>query len=1171
MTTAFTHLRVHSEYSLIDGTLRIKPLVKMAKAQGFDSLALTDVNNIFALIKFYKAAVAEGIKPILGAEVFVKDGRNRNKLVLLCQNLQGYTHLCELISEGYLHGQHDHQVSIDIAAFKKRTKGLIALSAGIEGLIGAQLLKQQDSNAEKTLHRYKQLFNDQFYIEINRLGKPAENSYIPKALALAEKTNTPALATNHVCFEAETDFERHEVRVAINQGMLLEDENRPRDYVSGQYFKTKEEMATLFADYPILLENAARVAQKCNVELTLGKSYLPTYENELGLDEAHYLEKAAKEGLEERLKALFGNEEAIAKQRKAYDERLAFEIDVINQMGFPGYFLIVADFIQWSKKQQIPVGPGRGSGAGSLVAYALNITDLDPLAYDLLFERFLNPERVSMPDFDVDFCMEKRDLVIDYVAQKYGREKVSQIATHGTMAAKAVVRDVGRVLGNGYGFVDGIAKLIPTELGITLPRALEQEPELKLRYDTEEEVKILLDFAMPLEGLARNVGKHAGGVVIAPSKLTDFSALYAEPDGKGIIVQYDKDDIEAAGLVKFDFLGLRTLTIIDWALQEINSRRQKQGLEPIDINQIPLDDEKTYALLKACQTTAVFQLESAGMKDLIKRLQPDRFDDIIALVALFRPGPLGSGMVDDFINVKHGRAEANYPLAELKPILQSTYGVILYQEQVMQIAQVLASYTLGQADMLRRAMGKKKPEEMAKQRQMFLDGATKNGHDSEKANYIFDLMEKFAGYGFNKSHSAAYALLAYQTAWLKAHYPEAFMAAVMSADMDNTNKIVHLIEECQNMHLRVRSPSINESQYRFTVNDQQQIIYGLGAIKGAGEAALQSLIDYRQSQQGLKSIYDFFLNADFSRLNKRVLEALITAGVFDEFEPNRRYLLTHLNDFLRLAEQHHQSQKTGQADLFGGFSNPQLLAQLPEFADKDIFWSDKERLMREKAALGLYLSGHPIDSYQDKIKSLIGTKNIASLQNSSQNTGRAEDCLIAGFINDIRLHPMKNGQGKMAFVRISDQTGQIEVQCFHKTYEQYRTQLQIDEVIFVQGRLIFDERRDSFKINAQAILSFAELDSLIDAIQIKVRGDEIDKTKALLQHFHNYQQADGARVFMHIVDEKVEGKLLLPFNIATSAAQIASLRELLADDASALQFHHQISRWQTQDEPTEAQ
>ncbi|MGD8631023.1 MAG: DNA polymerase III subunit alpha, partial [Gammaproteobacteria bacterium] len=798
METNFVHLHVHTEYSLVNGIVRIKPLVSSAAAAGMPAIAVTDQSNLFSMVKFYRAAMAQGIKPIVGVDLWVSDpavSKQPFRLVLLSKSHAGYLNLTRLVSRTYLEGQHRGLPVLERAWLAGSCDGLIALSGGRAGDIGQSLLAGKRDLAARSLAEWCRLFPDSFYLELQRTGRRGEEDYLHAAVALATAHDVPVVATNDVHFLEESDFDAHEARVCINEGRTLDDPRRSKEFTAQQYLRTPGEMQALFSDIPEALENTLEIARRCNLELELGKNYLPDFPVPAGTSLDGFFARQAEEGLELRLKQLpaadCGDLQAT---RERYTERLRIEIEVITGMGFPGYFLIVADFIKWAKANGIPVGPGRGSGAGSLVAYALTITDLDPLRYDLLFERFLNPERVSMPDFDVDFCMEGRDRVIEYVAEKYGRDKVSQIITYGSMAAKAVVRDVGRVLGHPYGFVDRIAKLIPFEIGITLDKALQQEPAFSELYDEDEDVRGLVDLARSLEGLARNAGKHAGGVVIAPSQLTDFTPLYCEQGGEALVSQFDKDDVEAVGLVKFDFLGLRTLTIIDWALKTINARRAADSEPPVDINAIPLQDKASFDLLKASATTAVFQLESSGMKDLIRRLQPDTFEDIVALVALFRPGPLQSGMVDDFIARKHG-ASIKYPHPDLEPILKPTYGIILYQEQVMQIAQVLAGYTLGGADMLRRAMGKKKPEEMAKQRSIFMAGAARRNVDAKVAEGIFDLMEKFAGYGFNKSHSAAYALVSYQTAWLKAHYPAAFMAAVLSADMDNTDKVVHLIAE----------------------------------------------------------------------------------------------------------------------------------------------------------------------------------------------------------------------------------------------------------------------------------------------------------------------------------------------------------------------------------------
>ncbi|MES2204283.1 MAG: DNA polymerase III subunit alpha, partial [Pseudomonadota bacterium] len=855
MAPTFIHLRNHSEFSLVDGLLRFKPWMSRLKELNMPAVALTDESNLFAVVKYFKAAMAAGIKPIFGADLWLSNNGPEKagkpfRVTALCQNDLGYKNLRLLISQAYQSGQHHDKAIIKYQYLEQCSEGLIIISCAGESDIAQALLQSKNSNLETLLNFWQKNFENRFYLEIQRVGKPHEDSYNPAIIELAISKNIPLVATNDTRFIKKNDFDAHEARVCIHEGEMLGAENRAQRYTEEQYVKSAEEMAELFSDIPQALMNTVEIAKRCNVALKLGESVLPTYPVPAGMTEAHYLENQSVEGLNARLQKTLPN--ITFEQRKIYDERLQIELSVINKMEFPGYFLIVADFIQWAKNNDIPVGPGRGSGAGSLVAYVLGITDLDPLVHDLLFERFLNPERVSMPDFDIDFCMEGRDRVIEYVAQKYGRQSVAQIITFGTMAAKAVVRDVGRVLGMGYNYVDKIAKLIPFEIGMTLEKALQDEPLLQQRYEQEDDTRQLIDLAKILEGVARNAGKHAGGVVISPTTLVDFTAIYCEQDSEQLITQLDKDDVEAVGLVKFDLLGLRTLTIIKWALRMINHHRDistetllpsstgegpDRGMraDQIDITTLPLDDKKTFDLLLSCQTHAVFQLESRGMRDLIKRLQPDCFEEIVALVALFRPGPLQSGMVDDFINRKHGRAVVEYPHPDLIAILKPTYGVIVYQEQVMQIAQVLAGYTLGGADILRRAMGKKKAEEMAEQRAIFLAGSIARNVDAKVANGVFDLMEKFAGYGFNRSHSAAYALIAYQTAWLKAHYPDALMAAVLSSDMDNTDKVVLMVNEVKVMRVPLSLPNLNAGFYSFTLDKKGGIIYGLGAIKGVGE------------------------------------------------------------------------------------------------------------------------------------------------------------------------------------------------------------------------------------------------------------------------------------------------------------------------------------------------
>ena len=1078
MQPDFVHLRLHTEFSLVDGIVKIKPLIKKLAEQGSPAIAITEHTNLFSLVKFYRSAMASGIKPIAGADILIFNPdapTNPFRLTLLVKNKLGYVTLTELISKAYQEGQHQGVPMVQFTWLEDNHGGLIALSGAMEGDIGCALLSDKDTLAKQNARKWAQMFPDNFYIEIQRVGKRDEERYLIAAVQLAIALNLPVVATNDVRFMNSTDFEAHEVRVCINQGRVLDDSRRPKDYTAQQYLRSPAEMQALFADIPEAISNTVEIAKRCNIQLTLGENYLPDFPVPAGMTLAEFFTQASQQGLEERLVQYPAIGTGTCEEnRRAYDERLQIELDVIIQMGFPGYFMIVADFIQWAKNNLIPVGPGRGSGAGSLVAYALKITDLDPIEFDLLFERFLNPERVSMPDFDVDFCMDRRDEVIAYVADHYGRDHVSQIITYGSMAAKAVIRDVGRVLAFGYGFVDRLSKLVPFEIGMTLQKALKDSPELKQLYDTDEEVKSLINMALSLEGVVRNAGKHAGGVVISPTKLTDFTPLYCEQGGGNLVTQFDKDDVEAVGLVKFDFLGLRTLTIIDWALQTINKKKQADGEALLDITKIPRDDKATYDLLTKSQTTAVFQLESRGMKELIRKLRPDCFDDIIALVALFRPGPLESGMVDDYINVKHG-AKAEYAHATLIPILKPTNGVILYQEQVMQIARELASYTLGGADMLRRAMGKKKPEEMAKEREKFTSGAIANDIDESIATYTFDLMEKFAGYGFNKSHSAAYALVAYQTAWLKAHYPAAFMAAVLSSDMDNTDKVVILIEECRQMKLQITPPDINVSYFRFTVKPlsltSDAIVYGIGAIKGVGENAIDDVIQEREVNGLFTGLVDFCKRVDLRKVNRRVLEALIKAGAFDVFDPNRAAHLAELPTALKVAEQHGKMAQTGQYDLFGLDVNDISDAeQHSTDADRLIEpWSDDERLAAEKLVLGLYLTGHPIDQYAAELK-FITNGSIASLLADAERSKSKLSARVAGLVVEMRTRQTKNGKN-MGFATLDDRTGRLEVAAFGDTYDKYRDILGKDSLLVAEGSVSVDDFSNTLRLTAEKLYS----------------------------------------------------------------------------------------------------
>ena len=1075
MSPGFVHLRLHTEYSLSDSVVRVPELVAAVAAAGMPAVAVTDQSNLFAMVKFYREALRCGVKPLVGVDLWVAEEGERaapSRLTLLCQSQSGYGNLARLVTRAYLEGQERGVPRIErrwlsVAALE----GLIALSCATDGDIGRALVNAHEQEAERALDAWLSLFPGRFYLELQRLGRPFEEAYIAGAVALAARRGVAVVATNDVRFLKAAEFESHEARVCIHEGALLADAGRVRRYSRQQYLRTPQEMAALFADVPEALANSLEIARRCSLMLTLGEARLPQYPLPAGVSTEEFLRAESERGLAVRFPGGAG-------APVGHRERLARELDVICQMGFAGYFLIVADFIRWARENGVPVGPGRGSGAGSLVAYSLHVTDLDPIRYDLLFERFLNPERVSMPDFDIDFCMDGRDRVIEYVAQKYGRERVSQIITYGTMAAKAVVRDVGRVLGMPYGYVDRIAKLIPFELGITLAAALEKEPELRRLYQDEDEIRNLIDLARSLEGLTRNAGMHAGGVVIAPSMLTDFAPLYCDAAGGSVVTQFDKDDVEAAGLVKFDFLGLRTLTIIDRAASLIN-RARASGAAPLEVSALPMDDAPTYALLRSCRTTAVFQLESRGMKDLIRRLQPDRFEDIVALVALFRPGPLQSGMVDDFISRKHagGEAPIDYLHPSLEAILKPTYGVILYQEQVMQIAQVLAGYTLGGADLLRKAMGKKKPEEMAQQRSVFVSGAVSHGVPQYTAAHIFDLMEKFAGYGFNKSHSAAYALLSYQTAYLKAHYPAQFMAAVLSADMDHTDKVVTLIKECADMGLAVLSPDVNASRYEFTACGEESIRYGLGAVRGVGRGAVEALIAEREAHGAYQSLEDLCRRLDLQKVNRRVLEALLRSGSLDGIGANRATLMDRLASAMQLGDQNSRAHQAGQNDLFGLASAERAdLPQLPRAAPLPE-WSEAVRLAGERETLGLYLTGHPLTRFESalprfvshRIGDLVSDRPLAGLETGRFAGGKA--VTVAGLIDEVKK------RGPRVILTLDDRTGRIEAMLFEETWQKHRDLIAKDALVVVEGLLRFDEFSDAWRLAARRV---TELDKLCE-------------------------------------------------------------------------------------------
>ncbi len=1092
MTACYVHLHLHSEFSLVDSTIRIPALVEMAARARMPALTLTDESNMFALVKFYKACVAAGIKPIGGCDLWIADADDAQpwRLTVLCQDHAGYANLSRLVSRAWRDGQRGGRALVDPQWLDAgASDGLLAL-LGRESR-AARLATQGDPNAARqATHAWQQVFDDRLYLEVTRCGREGEEDWLRHALPLAEQLALPVVASNDVRFLRQDDFEAHDARVCINQGRVLADRKRPHDYSDQQYLKTPTEMAALFSDLPELLENTVELAKRCNLELSFGHYSLPDFPVPEGHDLDSHIRETARAGLRERLAhAPLANGYTLTD----YETRLERELDVITRMGFSGYFLIVADFINWAKHNDIPVGPGRGSGAGSLVAWSIKITDLDPLQFNLLFERFLNPDRISMPDFDVDFCMDRRDEVIDYVSRKYGRDRVSQIITFGSMAAKAVLRDSGRVLGMGYSQVDRLAKLIPLRpLDLTLSDALgtseksRQEPERVVRefcaaYEQDEDARVLIDLALKLENLTRNVGKHAGGVVIAPTPLTDFSPMYCEPGGGGMVTQYDKNDVEAVGLVKFDFLGLRTLTIIDWAVKAINARRAQDpnGQEPLDLSKLPLDDPDTFDLLRHAQTVAVFQLESSGMQRMLKDAQPDRFEDIIALGALYRPGPMD--LIPSFIARKHGRESVDYPDPRVEPVLRETYGIMVYQEQVMQVAQIIGGYSLGGADLLRRAMGKKDAAKMAKERHKFREGAAEHGLSDAKADAIFDLMEKFAGYGFNKSHAAAYALVSYQTAWLKAHYPAEFLAATLSSDMDNTDKVVTFLNEARALKLQVKPPDVNVSGYMFTAPAADTIDYGLGAIKGVGRGACEAIVAGRE-QDRYVDLADFCRRVDPGKLNRRVIEALIMAGALDGLAENRASLMAQLPDAVRAAEQALHDRQAGQNDMFGtagSLAMPVLGIELPTVAP----WPLEQVLQGERNTLGHYLSGHPTDPWREELAQLatcplgeIAARYQPPRPRKENDDGsrfrRGPDTpwSVAGMVAAVR----KRGDSD-AFVRIEDSTGAIEVSFFGELYQQIAPLLTRDAMLVVEGGLRIDDfSGGGFQLRARSACSLAD-------------------------------------------------------------------------------------------------
>ena len=1088
----FVHLRLHSEFSVVDGTNRIDDAVQVAADDKQPALALTDLNNLFGTIKFYKEARSKGVKPLLGAEIYLEsltqDANHLSKMILLVQSQQGYLNLCELLSRGWTQNVHKAVGVIKLAWLQELSQGLIALSGAQSGPVGQALVQGDLSRASELALQIAGIFPHRFYIELQRAGRADDEAHVVAAVQLASHLNLPVVATHPVQFTKPDDYEAHEARVCISEGEILGNQRRVRKFTREQYFKSSAQMLELFADIPSAVANTLEIAKRCNVSLVLGKPQLPDYPTPNGMAIDAYFRFSSHEGLKERLAHLYPDATKREAERQRYEERLEFEINTILKMGFPGYFLIVGDFINWAKNNGCPVGPGRGSGAGSLVAYSLKITDLDPLQYNLLFERFLNPERVSMPDFDIDFCQTNRDRVIDYVKDKYGRNAVSQIVTFGTMAARAAIRDVGRVLDMSYTFCDGISKLIPNKPGqhITIDGAVKEVPMLAERLEKEEEVKTLLELAKKLEGMTRNVGMHAGGVLIAPGKLTDFCPLYQQPGSESAVSQFDKDDVEAAGLVKFDFLGLATLTILEIARQFIQTRHK--GQENFAFDNIALDDSATYRLFQEGKTEAVFQFESRGMQGMLRDARPTRLEDLIALNALYRPGPMD--LIPSFVARKHGREKVEYPHPLVEGMLSETYGIMVYQEQVMQTAQILGGYSLGGADLLRRAMGKKKAEEMAEHREIFRKGAAGNNIPAHKADEIFDLMERFAGYGFNKSHAAAYSLLAYHTAWVKVHYTAEFFCANMTVEMDDTDKLKVLYEDAIKMGMAFEAPNINRGTYRFEPISDKTIRYGLGAIKGSGEQAIEAIVAARESGGAFTSVYDFARRVDRSRLNKRTVEALIKAGAFDCLDLNRASLLASVDrafDFATASQANvNQGGLFDMGDDTHGSSHqePDLVNAMP--------WGVKERLTQEKTALGFYLSGHLFDEVDREVRSFVKTR-IDDLMDSRDAQ------LLTGIVSDMRVI---NGQrGRLAIFKLDDKSATIEATADEATMNTYRNILREDELVVVMGKVQNDRFSGGLRLSINQVWDLNQARCRFGKyLRVAVNGTVPDVARIVREH-----------------------------------------------------------------------
>ena len=1057
----FIHLHNHSHYSLLDGACRIDDLVRAAVENDMDALALTDHGVMFGAVEFYQKCDEAGIKPIIGVEAYVAPRSRKEKaldkggvsdtsyhLLLLAKNERGYKNLMYMVSMGFLEGFY-YRPRIDKELLRQYHEGIIAASACLKGEVAYKFHHKGFDAALEAAKEYREIFGDDYYLEVQNHGFPEEDEAREAIFEISRVLDIPVIATNDIHYLRREHAMPHDVLICLQTGKDRDDPKRLRYNTDEIYFKSQKEMAALFPDHPEVLSMTREIADKCSLALDFKSVHLPKFElpeedSNLSLDE--FLEKLAREGLKKRYETI----------TPEIEQRLQYELEVIRKTGYAGYFLIVWDFIQAAKQRGIPVGPGRGSAAGSLVAYCIGITNLDPIKYDLLFERFLNPERVTMPDIDIDFCYERREEVIQYVREKYGEKNVTQIITFGTMAARAVIRDVGRVLKISYSEVDRIAKMIPATLGIKLDEALETVEELREMAKADATHQQLIEYSRVLEGLARHASTHAAGVVITPKELTEYTPLYKSPSTGDITTQYDMKSLEAIGVLKMDFLGLRTLTVIDHTLKAL----KKRGIE-IDIDNIPLDDAETYKIFSEGETTAVFQFESNGMREYLRKLRPQCIEDLIAMNALYRPGPMD--MIDEFIARKHGRQKIEYLHPKLEPILKETYGVIVYQEQVMRIASELAGFSLGKADILRRAMGKKKAELMAQMRKEFIAGAVERGVDRKTAEEIFNLMDRFAKYGFNKSHAACYSIIAYQTAYLKAHYPAEFMAATMTSEMGSTDRIVFFMEECKRMGLEVLPPDVNASEANFTVVEGK-IRFGLGAIKNVGLNAIQSIVQARQKGGPFTTLFDFCRRVELRLVNKKVLESLIQAGAMDSLEGNRNQLMAAIDLATNYAANLAESRNRRQASLFDADEQEEIITPaLPDLPE----WDLMEKLNREKEVLGFYVSGHPLDSYRLEVEAF---SNISLGQLQDEKDGKAVS--VCGIINTIKNHLDRRNRS-MAFFSLENFTGTIEALAFSDTYQKYMDLIRVDEIVVVQGKLSVREEEKP-KILVDRVLSLTE-------------------------------------------------------------------------------------------------